>query len=189
MGEGRGMALEGSVADKDAFKAMLAAGFGGSPQFRALFSSIGNHATDTITADLGRHQPGVAVDAFEHESAAVAARRRTQTIDLGDYDKIPGEAPAAHPDAQTRTQKLIHALTEAQMGAGSSEADAGRRYLAAHEAAIDEENRYRDEQGQQGHRRKVDPESNAAGDWTYDYGASKETWRWNGDRLDSIAYD
>ena len=54
---------------------------------------------------------------------------------------------------QTKTHKLIHALTESAAGVRFlAVADANLRYLASHHSAIDEENRYRAEQGMQGTR-------------------------------------
>ncbi len=189
MMHGQGVKLQGSDADQGAFKNMLAGGLGNSPQFRSLVSSLGNDSENTLTMDLGRSQPGLMVDAFEYEASSGSRHKRNvQTIDLDDYEKIPGAPPRDAPDAQTRTQKLIHALTEAQSGMKSSETDGGKRYLPAHSSAIDAENDYRAEQGQNGKRRYEDPEGTADGGWTYDYGEHKEQWDWNGTNLKEIKY-
>ena len=189
---GGGLGLQGSDADQETFKHMLRDGMTDSPYFRQMYSDFANDPDTDLTMDLGRSQAGLKVDAFEWESSgAGGGTRNTQTIDLDDYENIPGSAPADHPDAQIRTQKLIHAMTEAHTGAESAEADPHQRYLDSHYAAITAENLYRAEQGQGGNRGNDDPHGIGGhpGDWRYDLdNGFVEDWDWTGTDLDSINY-
>jgi hypothetical protein len=171
---------------------------------RDRFLALACDAANTVTFDLGRNQDGIQVDAFRWEAsnadpAMRANRFGFHTIDLAEFDMLPRVSTTAQPFKQHRTQKLIHALTEAREGvlnpAADAYGDANGRH-GAHEQAINEENRYRDEQGMGSHRRYEDPQS-AGNDWTYHLQNTAggdvvvETWHWTGgggDVLSSIDY-
>jgi N-acetylmuramoyl-L-alanine amidase len=191
MNRGRGMRLQGLVRD---FRRMLLDCMATSAVLRERFLALACDAANTVTFDLGRSQQGIRVDAFRFEAsnadpAMRAGRFGFHTIDLDDFDKLPRVAGQMPLFKQTRSQKLIHALTEAREGVLNAAANA---YDAAHQTAIDQENRYRDEQGMWGHRRYVDPQG--INDWTYHLQRDAkdvlvETWHWDAARrLTSIDY-
>src|SRR5262249_12054881 len=90
---------------------------------------------------------GLLVDGFEWKASASSILRGWHSLDLDDFDMIPRASSQQHHYICTRSHVLIHALVEAGNGVRSAIADGFARYLASHQRAIDEENRYRAEQG------------------------------------------
>jgi hypothetical protein len=104
----------------------------------------------TLNLEIGRNQPHMLIDAFEFQASTTTFQRGWHSIDLDDYDKVPRVATTAHPNMSTRTHYLIHALVESGTAVRSTVQNHDTRLAIAHIRAIDEENRYRREQGMQG---------------------------------------
>jgi hypothetical protein len=144
-----------------------------------------------MTLDVGRSQDGVLDDAFEFQSSTGATGRGLHTIDLDDMDKLPRVSTTAHHNMVTRTHKIIHALTEAAAGVRSNIANADLRYKTAHLSAIDEENRYRAEQGMIGKRGPDDPiQTGTTLEYHFTPGPNGifEVWHLSGSNISSIDY-
>jgi hypothetical protein len=118
MNRGTGMLLQGAASD---FRRMLLDCMATSKVLRERFLALACDAANTVTFDLGRNQHGIRVDAFRFEASNADAAMRANrfgfhTIDLDDFDKLPRVAGQVPLFKQTRSQKLIHALTEAREG-------------------------------------------------------------------------
>lgn len=191
MNAGTGLSLVGSDDDKKAFRTMLMDCMSTSRVLREAFLRITADDGHTVTLDLGRSQPQIFVDAFEFQQSTGTTGRGLHTIDLDDLDQLPRVSTTTHHNMQTKTHKLIHALTESAAGVRSAVVDANLRYLASHHSAIDEENRYRAEQGMQGTRGYDQPVQNGT-DLEYHFtpGANGvfEVWHLSGSNISSIDY-
>lgn len=187
MGQGQGLALNGSAGDQDAYKQMMSQSLSHSGVFRDLFSTMANDQNRTVTMELGRNQPGIWLDGYEYSANAGGQQRNTQTLDLSDLEQLPTTAPAAHPDAMNRTQNMIHAMEEARVGNTNPGATQDTRYRAGHAAGIAAENRYRQEQGQGGLLQNEPANVPGGTQWTYSNG-HRETWQSTGDRITGVTY-
>jgi N-acetylmuramoyl-L-alanine amidase len=150
MNGGTGLSLAGSDVDKTSFRATLLDCMATSSVLRDAFLAITASDGHTVTLEVGRDQADVLVDAFEYQASTNTTGRGLHTMDLADIDKVPRVSTTDHLNICTRTHLLIHALVEAAHGVRSAIANGHLRYLASHVTAIDEENRYRTEQGMQG---------------------------------------
>ena len=105
-----------------------------SPTFAKTMNEINNDkAHRPVIVNVGRDMPNVRLD---------VDRNGTQDIDLNDFDKLPKTPGADNPDAITQGEVLSHAMREAR------ERVLGKDHDQAHEAAIIEENKFRNEIGQ-----------------------------------------
>lgn len=187
-----GLELNGSDADLRAFRKKLCDCMVTSKVVRDAFLGIAADDGFKVSMDIGRGQPRVFVDAFEFSGNASppTTGRGRHTIDLTDFDKFPRVSTTEHHYMMTLSENLIHALVEAAAGVRSPISAATpaipdpdrARFLASHFHAIDEENRYRSEQGMHGmldHFQPVESDAGATLTWHLQEGASDaamETW-------------
>jgi N-acetylmuramoyl-L-alanine amidase len=151
----------------------------------------------TLNLQIGRSQPKLLIDGFEYRASTDTSMRGWHSIDLDDYDKVPRVANLQHPNMSTRTHYLIHALVEAGTGVRSTVTNHDVRNAIAHIRGIDEENRYRQEQGMQGTKDITQPH-HAGINWEFHFtnlstGAdiASETWNMTGvnnNTIDHIDY-
>ncbi len=130
--QGKGMNIIGTDADKALWDKTLIQGLTTSETFRQTFITIGNDPKNTISVDLGRNQPGVAVDSFQ-----------TNQVDLADLAMFPSVPRPNHSNEVTQSEVVIHFLQERYHNKVN-----GLGFEAAHQSGIDLQNRYRDERGQ-----------------------------------------
>jgi hypothetical protein len=170
---GGGFKLGGSPRQQQWFMNEIKEAMRRSPSFGALMFEIRADSQHPVDVKLSMNQAGVFIDDFDSNY-----RLGAQELDIGDLAKIPVDPPAGFPNAVTRGEVLVHAMSEARKGSLGVDGDRDE-YKAAHVAAIDAQNRYRDEQGQKGHRRHPPDDGgyNAASNWEmrYDNGYS-EVW-------------
>ncbi len=140
---GVGVAVNGSAADQATFLHMTRKEMLVSPSFKTLMNTQNADSTHPITVNLGRNVfpgkptgPTVFLDEFDKNVPG------NQTIDLADVQQFPENAPAANPDAMTRGENLVHSMAEARQGA------LGNIYMDSHTRAIQAENQYRADIGQ-----------------------------------------
>jgi N-acetylmuramoyl-L-alanine amidase len=150
MNAGTGLKLGGSGGLKSQFRAVLLDCMATSAVLRDAFLAITADDGHPVTLDLGRSQPWIIMDGFEWQASTNTKGRGLHTFDLDDLDQIPRVATTAHLNISTKTHYLIHGLVEAAHGVRSPFTNNDLRYWASHWTAIDEENRYRAEQGMQG---------------------------------------
>jgi peptidoglycan hydrolase-like protein with peptidoglycan-binding domain len=132
--EGPGLKINGSPKDKADYLNLVRREMLTSPSFAKTMNEINNDKTHRpVIANVGRDMPRVRLD---------IDRNGTQDIDLDDFDKLPKTPGKDDPDAITQGEVLSHAMREAR------ERVLGKDHDQAHEAAIIEENKYRNEIGQ-----------------------------------------
>lgn len=132
--EGPGLKINGTPENKAAYLSLVRREMLTSPSFAKTMNEINNDKTHRpVIANVGRDMPNVRLD---------VDRNGTQDIDLNDFDKLPKTPPGSDPDAITQGEVLSHAMREAR------ERVLGKDHDQAHEAAIIEENKYRNEIGQ-----------------------------------------
>jgi Putative peptidoglycan binding domain len=132
--EGPGLKINGTPENKAAYLSLVRREMLTSPSFAKTMNEINNDKTHRpVIANVGRDMPNVRLD---------VDRNGTQDIDLNDFDKLPKTPPGNDPDAITQGEVLSHAMREAR------ERVLGKDHDQAHEAAIIEENKYRNEIGQ-----------------------------------------
>lgn len=132
--EGPGLKINGSPKDKADYLNLVRREMLTSPSFAKTMNEINNDKTHRpVIANVGRDMPKVRLD---------IDRNGTQDIDLDDFDKLPKTPPGNDPDAITQGEVMSHAMREAR------ERVLGKDHDQAHEAAIIEENKYRNEIGQ-----------------------------------------
>jgi hypothetical protein len=159
--------LTGSQADKDAFMAFVKSCVSNAP----MDDICKDGGIGPINVKAGRNQPGVLGDSFA-----------TDEVDLDDLDKFNSKGCSWSKDA---CSVIIHFMKE--------RLKAGDGFDPAHQAGIDQENRYRDGKGQSGHIMEQVLCSDGSGDAcvTYDDdgdGVADRTERWklNGSNIDDI---
>jgi hypothetical protein len=134
---GAGLRLNGNAQDQAAYLHMTRLAMLESPSFARLMNQIGNDAAHPVTINLERNT-GTLVDSFAR-----------QTLDLSDLEKLPAHPTQGHAEQITRGEVLAHMMREQREGALQT----GPRDIApAHRAAIQSENDYRREIGQQSMR-------------------------------------
>lgn len=141
-----GITVTGAAADVNKFKALLAACAEDSPAFKDLLDRANASAKD-VPFDVGHSQPGVAVDAFDADTA------KPQTVDLDDVDKFPQPTrvngkftrgfPPGAPYGVTKCEVLAHSVGEKLHSVKT-----GDGYDKSHKQAIDEQNKVRADYGQ-----------------------------------------
>lgn len=132
--EGPGLNIKGTPENKAAYLNLVRREMLTSPSFAKTMNEINNDKTHRpVIVNVGRDMPNVRLD---------VDRNGTQDIDLNDFDKLPKTPPGNDPDAITQGEVLSHAMREAR------ERVLGKDHDQAHEAAIIEENKYRNEIGQ-----------------------------------------
>jgi hypothetical protein len=192
MNAGIALVLVGSDADKTSFRTMLMDCMSTSRVLREAFLRITKDDGHPVTLDLGRSQATIFVDAFELQASTGTSGRGLHTLDLDDLDKLPRVSTTAHHNMQTRTHKLIHALPESAAGVRSAVVNADLRYTASHHSAIDEENRYRAEQGMLGTRGYDQPvQVGTTLEYHFTPGPKGifEVWHLSGANISSIDYN
>ncbi len=132
--EGPGLKINGTPENKAAYLSLVRREMLTSPSFAKTMNEINNDKTHRpVIANVGRDMPNVRLD---------VDRNGTQDIDLNDFKKLPITPPGSDPDAITQGEVLSHAMREAR------ERTLGKDHDQAHEAAIIEENKYRNDIGQ-----------------------------------------
>jgi hypothetical protein len=131
---GAGLTMNGNAADQATTLHAIRREMLVSPSFRQLMNTINADAAHPVTLNAGRNQPRHFVDAFNGGG--------NQTIDLADIEQWPVTPPAGHPEAMVQGENLVHALAEARHAA------LGNGYGPSHRVAIEAENRYRRDIGQ-----------------------------------------
>lgn len=182
MMRGTGINVDGSADDRRAFRNLLLGGLVYSPFIRRLFVEAACDDAHPITFHVGRSQPGIFVDAFQWPGVG------EHTFDLDDFEQLPQVSGDPRNFMQLRTQILVHALREARQGA------LGNTYLPSHRRAIDDENVYRQEQGQIGNKDYAQPYLDA-GSFRFDltHNGAVAFWeKWNpsgaGNDIATITY-
>jgi len=192
MNAGTGLALSGDAANITAFRAVLLDCMATSAILRDAFLAITADDGNTVSLEVIKGFAQILMDAFEFRATTSTQGRGLHSFDLADLDKIPRVTTTAHLNMSTKTHYLIHALVEAARGVRSAIVDARTRYLASHFTAIDEENRYRVEQGMQG-TKGYDQPVGAVGGYEFHFrqaGAdvAMEFWHATGGTITSIDY-
>jgi len=150
----KGLTLEGSDDHQRDFRVLLRGGLSDSPMIRDLFQEIACDETHPLTMHVGRKQSRIFVDAFQFDptqvdprtgsTAAAVHQAGHHVIDLDDFDQMPRVSGNPRNNMMLMHQNLVHALREARQGL------LGDAFPVAHERAIDDENAFRQEQGQRG---------------------------------------
>jgi len=118
--------------------------------------------------------------------ASRAGQAGHHTIDLHDFDQLPHVSGNPRNYMYLKHQVLVHALREARQGV------LGNGYLPSHFRAIDDENVFRQEQGQIGLKDYAQP-TPVGTDYQWDFTHSgavalTETWHMSGNDIVSIDY-
>jgi hypothetical protein len=142
-----GMTISGSPSDVTEMLGMIDQEGARSQTVRLLISTLATDTANPTNFTLVRNSPGIYVDAFNG--------RGNHTIDMSYFDgaEFPDSPSAAHPDACTRGENLVHGMDEAHQGAVrqntlGNDPSGGGWYSQSHQHAIDSENDYRGDRGQ-----------------------------------------
>ncbi|MFO0722985.1 MAG: hypothetical protein U1E65_04310 [Myxococcota bacterium] len=137
-----GIKLEGSEADKQAYTRNVRKRMMESPSFAKLMHETNADKAHPVNLKLERGT-GTKLDSF-----------RRQTVDLDDLEKLPEKPSADRPEAITQGAVLAHMMREQREKALDPNKE---NFDPAHKAAIESENAYRRDIGQQS-MRKLPPE-------------------------------
>jgi N-acetylmuramoyl-L-alanine amidase len=170
------------------FRVFLRGGLADSPLIRGLFQDIACDDAHPLTFHVGEDIPNIFIDALEFDPARPGVRSPGHhTWDLKDCTEVlPRVSGNPRDSLFLMHQNLVHGLREARQCA------LGDAQRVAHDRGIDDENLFRQEQGQRGVMDHNQPVRLLPGPdllWNFDLPTLFEAWRLSADGATLLSID